>query len=166
MLTPSFRKDFSTQRREKITLEQVAGVLWHQSCISLSSSQFLLPSSGFQVTNRNKKKIHTNFILRPKNPASLSFKVGWKKWKYKGNEVCSHLENVYLDNFFSLPLSRHIYQVEDVSLDKLDVIPTGNIRMSVKIFALASAWGHVCKGMLTLGIWDLGDLTQLQRQRT
>lgn len=38
--------------------------------------------------------------------------------------------------------------------------------MSVKIFALARACGHVCKGMLTLGIWDLGDLMQLQRQRT
>lgn len=38
--------------------------------------------------------------------------------------------------------------------------------MSVKSIALAIAWGHVNKGMLTLGIWDHGDLMQLQTQRT
>lgn len=151
--------------REKITLEQVAAVLWHQSCISISCLQFLLPSPGFQVTNREKKKIHTNFIFPLKIPACLSFKVGWKKWKYKGNKISSHLENIYLDYFFSLPLSRHIYQVENVSSDKLGVIPIGNIRMSVMSIALAVAWGHVSKGMLTLGIWNREDLMQLQTQR-
>lgn len=87
-------------------------------------------------------------------------------WKYKGNKVSSHLENVCLDDIFSLPLSRHIYQVKNVSSDKLDVIPIGNIRMSVRSTALATAWGHVSKGMLTLGILDHGDLIQLQTQRT
>lgn len=54
--------------------------------------------------------------------------------------------------------------MENVSSDKLDVIPIGNIRMSVRSIALA--WGNVSKRMLTLGILDHGDLIQLQTQRT
>lgn len=53
--------------REKITLEQVAAVLWHQSCISISSLQLLLLFSAFQVTNTKKKKIFTNFIFPSQN---------------------------------------------------------------------------------------------------
>lgn len=53
--------------REKITLEQVAAVLQHHSWISISSLQFLLPSSGFQVTNTEKKKNLRNFILCSQN---------------------------------------------------------------------------------------------------
>lgn len=37
--------------------------------------------------------------------------------------------------------------------------------MSVMSIALAVAWGHVSKGMLTLGIWNREDLMQLQTQR-
>lgn len=125
--------------------------------------QLAIPASSHRLSghqHREKENSH-NFISPSKN-SSFSELQGWKKWKYKGNKFSSHLENVYLDDFFSVPLSRHIYQVENVSSDKLDVIPIGNIRMSVKSIALAIAWGRVNKGMLTIGIWDHGDLMQLQ----